>query len=195
MRRLSLFAATCVTVRGLAIAALAVTALILSPMPGAGPLAGSAAHAQTAAKGPSGLPLPRFVSLKAKRVNLRVGPGRDYAVAWLYTRSGVPMEVVQEKTLAPVRDAEGRGLGHHRCFRTATAVTAPWIAPPASRKFIKHAPTKRGPTPMSSSRLEPASLVEVKACDGNWCETRAEGWTDGWRQDQIWGAYPGEAFK
>ena len=46
------------------------------------------AHAQ-AAKGPSGLPLPRFVSLKAKSVNLRVGPSVDYAVAWRYLKSGV----------------------------------------------------------------------------------------------------------
>jgi len=41
------------------------------------------AHAQ-AAKGPSGLPLPRFVTLKSKRVNLRIGPGTDYAVSWMY---------------------------------------------------------------------------------------------------------------
>ncbi|MEO0920258.1 MAG: hypothetical protein AAFX98_06120, partial [Pseudomonadota bacterium] len=28
----------------------------------------------------SKLPLPRFVSLKAEKVNMRVGPGKEYAV-------------------------------------------------------------------------------------------------------------------
>jgi SH3-like domain-containing protein len=56
------------------------------------------AHAQ-AAKGPSGLPLPRFVSLKAKSVNLRVGPSVDYAVAWRYLKSGVPVEIIQMPTV------------------------------------------------------------------------------------------------
>src|SRR5690606_37092212 len=53
---------------------------------------GSAAFAQGAAVGPSGLPLPRFVSLKSNRVNLRIGPGLNYPVEWLYLKSGVPME-------------------------------------------------------------------------------------------------------
>src|SRR5262245_40174978 len=30
----------------------------------------------------SGLPLPRFVSLKSDRVNLRSGPGTDYPTSW-----------------------------------------------------------------------------------------------------------------
>ena len=52
--------------------------------------------AQMAAKGASGLPLPRFVSLKSKRVNLRIGPGTEYAVTWMYTRAGLPVEIIQE---------------------------------------------------------------------------------------------------
>ena len=35
-------------------------------------------YAQTTHKCASGLPIPRFVSLKAKRVNMRVGPGQSY---------------------------------------------------------------------------------------------------------------------
>jgi SH3-like domain-containing protein len=33
-------------------------------------------------RGKSGLPLPRFVSLKSGRVNSRIGPGVTYAVDW-----------------------------------------------------------------------------------------------------------------
>ncbi|RUY75536.1 hypothetical protein EN962_22910, partial [Mesorhizobium sp. M7A.F.Ca.CA.001.09.2.1] len=42
--------------------------------------------------GPSGLPLPRFVSLKSGRVNSRVGPGANYSVDWMYMKAGLPME-------------------------------------------------------------------------------------------------------
>src|ERR1700691_3517688 len=34
----------------------------------------------------SGLPVPRFVSLKTDRVNVRGGPEKDHDVALLYTR-------------------------------------------------------------------------------------------------------------
>src|SRR5690606_10249241 len=66
------------------------------------------ALAQTAAVGASGLPLPRFVSLKSGKVNLRIGPGLNYPVEWLYLRAGVPMEIIQEyDNWRRVRDAEG----------------------------------------------------------------------------------------
>src|SRR5690606_37820396 len=68
----------------------------------------NAAHAQNTAVGPSGLPLPRFASLKSGRVNLRIGPGLKYPVEWLYLKSGVPMEIIQEyDNWRRVRDSEG----------------------------------------------------------------------------------------
>jgi SH3-like domain-containing protein len=44
----------------------------------------------------SGLAVPRFVSLKADRVNLRQGPGNEYPIAWVFRRVGLPVEVVKE---------------------------------------------------------------------------------------------------
>jgi SH3-like domain-containing protein len=38
----------------------------------------------------SGLPVPRYVSLKSDHVNVRAGPTKDNDVAWVYTRSGSP---------------------------------------------------------------------------------------------------------
>ena len=43
-----------------------------------------------ASPGKSGLQVPRFVSLKTGRVNVRVGPGEDYKIAWVFTRTGLP---------------------------------------------------------------------------------------------------------
>src|SRR5712692_8086024 len=56
----------------------------------------------------SGLPVPRYVSLKSDHVNVRAGPTKDNYVAWVYTRSGLPVEITAEfKNRRPPRDSHG----------------------------------------------------------------------------------------
>ena len=58
--------------------------------------------------GASGLPVPRYVSLKSDHVNVRAGPTKDNDVAWVYTRSGLPVEITAEyENWRRVRDSEG----------------------------------------------------------------------------------------
>lgn len=145
-------------------------------------------------RGPSGLPLPRFVSLKASRVNLRVGPGQAYAVDWLYLRKGLPLEVVQEyDNWRRVRDYEGtEGWIYQSLLSGArTGMTSPWLKD-------KKALIKMLGDPSSSSRVialvEPGAIGEILACNGDWCRMRFqghEGWVD---QTAIWGIYPGETY-
>ena len=53
----------------------------------------------------SGLPLPRFVSLRSAEVNMRAGPSVRYPVEWVYRRAGLPVEVIAEfDTWRKVRD-------------------------------------------------------------------------------------------
>ena len=49
-----------------------------------------------AADTPSGLPLPRFATIRSTPVNVRVGPGTRYDITWVYVKSGQPVEIVQE---------------------------------------------------------------------------------------------------
>ncbi|MCP8896668.1 SH3 domain-containing protein [Shinella daejeonensis] len=154
------------------------------------------AHAQVA-KGPSGLPLPRFVSLKAKSVNLRVGPSIDYAVAWRYLKSGVPVEIVQEyDNWRRVRDADGTEGWVNQALLSGdrTAVTAPWMRGKGEDVFVN---MRREALSGSAvvARLQPGVVVRVGECNGDWCRAEVEG-ASGWvSQNEIWGAYPGEAFK
>src|ERR1700741_30952 len=56
----------------------------------------------------SGLPVPRYVSLKSDHVNVRAGPTKDNDVAWVYTRTGLPVEITAEfENWRRVRDSEG----------------------------------------------------------------------------------------
>src|SRR5690242_5338454 len=56
----------------------------------------------------SGLPVPRFVSLKSDRVNVRSGPYKDQDVRWVYTHVGMPVEITAEfENWRRIRDWEG----------------------------------------------------------------------------------------
>ena len=44
----------------------------------------------------TGLPVPRYVSLKTDRVNLREGPSKDHRTAWVFQRAGLPVEIIAE---------------------------------------------------------------------------------------------------
>ena len=79
--------------------------------------------------GKSGLPIPRFVSLKAGRVNVRVGPGEDYKVSWVFTKPALPVEVIQEfDTWRRIRDSDGAvgWVFHSLLSGKRTAVVTPW---------------------------------------------------------------------
>ena len=71
--------------------------------------AASAGSARADAVGAaSGLPIPRFVSLKADKVNVHVGPAKHYEVKWVYQRAGLPVEITAEfENWRRVRDADG----------------------------------------------------------------------------------------
>ena len=56
----------------------------------------------------TGLPLPRYASLKTDRVNLREGPSKDHSTKWVFQRAGLPVEITAEfATWRKVRDSEG----------------------------------------------------------------------------------------
>lgn len=157
----------------------------------------TAAYAQGSTKGASGLPLPRFVSLKSRRVNIRIGPSVDYAVSWMYTKEGLPMEIIQEyENWRRVRDAEGTEGWVNQALLSGdrTAIAAPWMRGKGKDVFVN----MRREAQNSSSvvaKLEPGVIIKIKECTGDWCRAQAGG-AEGWvSQGEIWGAYPGEAFK
>jgi SH3-like domain-containing protein len=56
----------------------------------------------------SGLPIPRFASLKSDEVNVRTGPGPRYPVDWVFKRKGMPVEIVAEyENWRKIRDFQG----------------------------------------------------------------------------------------
>ncbi|MCQ8279774.1 SH3 domain-containing protein [Acetobacteraceae bacterium KSS8] len=76
-----------------------VAAPAVPPKPVPAPVAAPPAPAPppVPAKGTStGLPLPRFASLRADAVNLRGGPGTRYPIQWVYKRRDLPVKIERE---------------------------------------------------------------------------------------------------
>ena len=77
----------------------------------------------------TGLPIPRYVSLKTDRVNLREGPSKEHATTWVFQRAGLPVEITAEfETWRRVRDSEGAEgwVLHSLLSGRRTALVAPW---------------------------------------------------------------------
>ncbi|MEO1693994.1 MAG: SH3 domain-containing protein [Pseudomonadota bacterium] len=160
--------------------------------------AGPAVRGQTT-KGPSGLPLPRFVSLKAQPVNMRKGPGTQYPATWVMRRVGMPLQIVREYDVwREVIDADGaRGwvLGSLLSGRR-TAIVAPWdratVGGGAGALVDLFAsPSERART---VARMEAGTSVSVVRCDGRWCRVRLQAFRGHVRQQALWGVYQGETI-
>jgi SH3-like domain-containing protein len=143
-------------------------------------------------RGPSGLPLPRFVSIKAERVNMRIGPGTDYAVDWMYQKKGLPLEIVQEyDNWRRVRDSEGAEGWIYQSLLSGkrTAIASPWNKGKSQLMDLQDGPSEESET---IAQVQPGAIGTISSCNGNWCEISfgsAEGWM---KQTLLWGAYPGK---
>jgi SH3-like domain-containing protein len=138
----------------------------------------------------SGLPVPRFVSLKPDRVNVRSGPTRDHEVAFMFTRPALPVEITAESdNWRRIRDVEGsEGWVYHSMLsgRRTALVTAK--QPDQLVPLYEEADTASALV----ARLQPGVLGTVKQCSGTWCRIAGTGF-DGWiAQDRLWGVYPNE---
>jgi len=146
--------------------------------------------AETGVGPKSGLPMPRFVSLKPDRVNVHGGPTRDHEVTFVYTRSGLPVEITAESdNWRRIRDWEGsEGWVYHSLLsgkRTAL------IAPKDKTQLVPLYDTSDGEGTVVA-QLQAGVLASVKRCTGAWCRiagARFDGWV---RQDQLWGVYLNE---
>jgi SH3-like domain-containing protein len=170
-----------------ALAALLVSAAWLAAGAPAGAVDG------TSVGSASKLPVPRFVSLKADRVNLREGPSKDHRTSWVFQRAGLPVEITAEfETWRRVRDSEGSEgwVLHSLLSGRRTALVAPWMKSGTLPLY-----TRDSEASAVEAQLQPGVIGSIKSCNGKWCRLTGPGF-DGWiQQDKLWGAYQGETIE
>jgi SH3-like domain-containing protein len=141
----------------------------------------------------SGLPVPRFVSLKTDRVNVRGGPDKDHDVAFIYTRIGWPVEITAEfENWRRIRDLDGtEGWVYH------SLLSGRRMAAVQLKSQTDLAPLHAKPDVQSTvtAQLQSGVLGSVKHCTGTWCRLVGDGF-DGWiEQNRLWGVYPDEKIE
>ena len=131
---------------------------------------------------PSGLPVPRYVSLKFAEVNARAGPGDDSRLLWVYRAKGLPVQVVAETDeWRRICDPEGGLAWVHK--RTTDG----------RRTVMRLAP---GPLPLRAGAkpdghvdayLQSRALANLDRCAKGWCRIKA-GQRSGWvPAGEVWG--------
>lgn len=152
------------------------------------------AESATAAKAPprrgaeTGLPIPRFVSLKSDTVNARRGPSLSHRVDWVFVRRGLPVEVIAEHgNWRKVRDHDGAaGWVHHSLIRGARSVI---VTAPEAAMMSEPSSAAR-----PIARAERGVIAWVEECGPAWCEIETGG-HEGWaRKTALWGVRADEVI-
>ena len=131
---------------------------------------------------PSGLPVPRFVSLKADKTYCRAGPTFAHPVRITFMRRSLPVMVVAETTdhWRKIRDAEG-----DECWTHKTKLSGVETAIVLEDGLTLRARPHQGAP--ARALLGRGLVAQVEASRGEWLQVTADG-VRGWApQAGLWG--------
>ncbi len=141
------------------------------------------------ADNPSGLPIPRFVSLKSDETNIRTGPGTRYPIQWVFKRAHMPVEVVDEFDLwRKIRSEDGTtGWVHHTMLsgKRYAMVTG-------AEAHVMHIDASEGSKPLF--KVAPEVIGALDECVPDWCRIQVEGRKAWIQKHYLWGVYLPEVF-
>ena len=136
------------------------------------------------------LPLPRFGSLKKKKVNARNGPTVRHEIVWSYRKVGLPIEIIAEfENWRRIRDWDGieSWIFHSSISSKRTALVR-------VKKKIGYALLYKEPKRSATikAHLQNNVIVNIKTCEGFWCRVYGRGFSGFVRSNDLWGLYAGE---
>lgn len=140
-------------------------------------------------KGPSGLPLPRFASLRSNEVNLRTGPGLRYPIEWVFVKEDLPVEITAEfdvwRRIRDSNDAKGwihkSTLSGHRSLIVTEQTGNIYKDSNIGSSLLAH--------------VQAGAIGDLLACDLVWCEVSFGDIKGYMKKEDFWGAYEHETFR
>src|SRR5579859_155479 len=138
----------------------------------------------------SGLPLPRFASMKRGEVNLRVGPGVRFPIDWVFTRKDMPVEILAENDVwRQIRDWEGTigwVLSSQLTGRRMVIVKGE-VGTMRSDQSATAAPV---------AHIEPGVIGRLIECPvpGDWCRIEVNDLRGWMPRGDVFGVYPTEPY-
>lgn len=129
----------------------------------------------------TGLPLPRYVSLKVSEANVRRGPSLTHRIDWVYKRRTMPLRLTAEfDNWRRVEDRDGAGGWVHYTLLSGvrTAIVESDLLDVLARPE---------PDSMVVARLEVGVIARLSECGAEWCALSAGGY-QGWApKSALWG--------
>ena len=137
----------------------------------------------------TGLPVPRFVSLGADKVNARVGPGTNYPINWVYTRRNLPVEVIAEYELfRKIRDQEGAESWVHKNLLSGRR----YILITGGTRRVREQPAESAAVAMMAEGGVQGRLLK---CKDAWCQIEVQGSKGYVPRTYLWGVYADETIE
>lgn len=130
--------------------------------------------------------VPYWASLRAKPVNMHVGPGEDYRTNFRYHRENLPMKVLRKmEGWRLVQDPDGaRGWMLARFLKPERGAIV--IAPKDGSGLAEMRDSGEAEAKLLW-RLEPGVTGKLGDCADGWCKFEVEGRAGYVREDSLWG--------
>ena len=126
---------------------------------------------------------PYWAAIKAEKLNMRAGPGRDFPVRWVYRREGLPLKVIRvHEGWRLVKDPAG-----DEGWVTANLLTRDRGALVVGEGLaaIRAAPSAGAKVKWNA---EPGVVGGLGDCQDGWCRFDVAGRKGYVRADRLWGA-------
>jgi SH3-like domain-containing protein len=143
----------------------------------------------------SGLPIPRFASLRSDQVNMRVGPNTTFPIEWTFQRRDLPVMIVGEfQVWRRIRDVDGaEGWVHQSTLAGRRTVLVKPAG--AADEIVLRRRGEDGASPVA--RMRPGVIARIRECEPTsaWCEVQVQGMRGFIKRAEVWGLLPDEEVK
>lgn len=132
------------------------------------------------------LALPRYVSMKASKANVRRGPSLTHRVDWVFKRRDMPMRITAEHGhWRRVEDPDGMGGWMHYSMISGTRTVL------VEKDMLQLMVRPDAAAPIAAA-LELGVVARLGDCSTEWCELRTGGFK-GWApKTRVWGVAANE---
>jgi len=130
---------------------------------------------------------PYWASLRTQPANLRVGPGREYRISWVYLRAGLPLKALRTMSgWRLVEDIDGaRGWMLAQFLARARTAT---VKPGAVKGSMAEIRENADGSGRLLWRAEPGVTGKLGDCGPVWCKIDIDGRHGSVAKAAIWGA-------
>jgi len=135
------------------------------------------------------LPIPRFVSLKASKGNVRRGPSLTHRIDWVFTRKAMPLEITGEfGHWRRVRDRDGVGGWMHYSLLSGVRT----VVIETDLTALHQRPDPDAPV---NAYLEAGVVAWIDECAPLWCRINSDGYRGWTPKETLWGVGPDEVVE